>query len=212
MRAALAGLVVLLLPGLAGCQLVSAMTYMFNPEQKVAAEFTPTHERLAIVMDTAPGLPDNAVFRQALHDRLVTLLHEHKLCDDVAPYTAQLDLQSRYPDYARWSVPRIGRELRAVQVLYVRIVALTLRETPDYPVFEPRVRVRLSAHDPTPPGKRLWPSDPDGRELEVTCPPEEGGGPAQEDRVVQKLGRSVAEHAIRLFYEHPADDKPPIEP
>ena len=214
MYARLTGLVLLVLPALAGCDAVRAIGYSLAPEQKTSAEFTLTKQRLAIVVDVATGQPDYPLFRQALHDRLAALLREHKLTDDIPPYAAQLDLQARFPDYPHWSVQRIGRELHAAQVLYIRVTGLTLRETPEYPVLEPKARVRLLVLDPQASSEkaRLWPADQDGKELEATCTAEEASDKSREDQLVQRLGRAVAEHAVRLFYEHPTDDKPPTEP
>jgi hypothetical protein len=196
-----------------GCGPLRALAYYLSPERQQDAQFELTRNALAIVVDGAPGADDHPLFRQALHDQLADLLGEHKVNDRVVPYVRQLELQQQHADYRRWSIQRIGRELGAEQVVYLRIETFSLRDTPDYPVLTPRAKVRVKVIDANSPvgDARLWPEDSAGFPIECSRQAGEATDVAQTDLAATKLGKDTAQFVGRLFFKHVVDEPIPRE-
>ena len=198
----------------AGCGPFRALAYYFSPERQQDAQFELTRNALAIVIDGAPGSDDHPLFRQALHDQVADLLREQKVNDEVVPYVRQLELQQRHRgEYHRWTIQRIGRELGAEQVIYIRVESFSLRDTPDYPVLTPRVTVRVKVIDANSPvgDARLWPEDGAGHPSECSRQASEATDAAHTDLVATKLGKDTAQFVGRLFFKHVVDEPIPRE-
>ena len=113
----------------------------------------------------------NPVFETTFHKRVVELLRENKVKAEILAYDEIDRLRQSHSDFASWSVQKIGRELNADQVLYVRIEELRLAQK-NNPLLIPSVALRLKLIAPRAPAAnaRLWPDadrERDGRE--VTC-------------------------------------------
>lgn len=191
---------------------IGAAAYFFSPKQIDKADFHLTQGRLAIVFETAAG-EENPVFARELHTTLTRELQDRQVPSKVIPYTEMISLRQK-PEYARWSVQRIGRELAADQVLYLRAERFLLRETPEYPVLTPSVTLRIKVIDPDAPANhaRLWPIDDRGTELQCSRPASEASGPDAADRAAQSLARDTARLVARFFYDVDLEEKPVREP
>ena len=169
MRRRCAGLLLLLtLLGLtAGCRnVIGAIGYYFRPRQiqKPEHQFA-AGARVALVIDTARPEDENPVFNQALYERAVEMLREAGSRAKVLPLQAVIDLRRANPDFHKWSIQKIGRELEADEVLYVRVDRLIIREEPDHPLLTPTVEMRLKVIGVSEPPvhARLWPEEKEGR-------------------------------------------------
>lgn len=204
----------LLLPA-AGCgPFFGAIAYYLGPRRIEKAQFKPTQAPLAILIEDLNRSDDQPVFSQAMFDRLVTIFRERKVNDAVVTRDRLARLRLSNPDFDRWSVQRVGRELGAAQVLLVRIERFSLRESPENPLITPSATLRLKVIDSNAPAAnaRLWPADEEhGRELSVSRPPEEATTREQVDTAVAKLGRDAAELAARFFYDVDLEEQTPKE-
>lgn len=213
-----AGLVVLLaLTGLTtGCNLVAAIAYYFRPPQIQKPEYEfPAGSRLAILIEAAQPQRENPVFSRALHERAVTMLREGKSPATVIPARAVSDLRRSNRDFDQWSLQRIGRALKADQVLYVKIERLVIRQTPDYPVLTPAVdlRLKLIGVNEPPVHARLWPQAKEGHALSCTRQTAEvpDADPDAVDAEARKLGCDTAYHVTMPFIEVDLEEPPPVE-
>lgn len=195
-----------------GCNWFEGLFHLMRPEQRKDAEVTLTKNDLAIVITGSRQAADHPLFRSALHDRLADLLREHEVNASVIAYNEELELAQKHRDYRNWSITRIGRALGVEQVIHIYVPHFRLLSTPDYPVIEPEVTVRVTVVDVNaPPGMvRLWPNDPSGREVTVSRRPTENSGPEAVDTAARKLGRDVAAQVALFFYEHSLEQ--PIKP
>ncbi len=203
------------LVGSAGCQLIGATAYYLSPERKQPAHFTPTTNRLAIIIEPRSGIDVHPLFAQGLHEKIIELLAEQDVNERVAPYAEQLELRQTARGYASWSIQRIGRELGAEQVIYIEVTSFVMRRAPNYPTLEPRVAVQVKVIDAnTVPGTspRLWPTDGDGYELTMMRLQREVADRDEIDAEAVKLGRDLAQHVARIFYEHSLEETIPKEP
>jgi hypothetical protein len=214
-----AGLAVLLtLLGLAaGCNVISAIAYYFRPRdiQKPQYEF-PRGSRVAIVIDAARPSDENPVFDRALYERVVEMLREGKSGATVLPLRAVIDLRRANPDFDQWSLQKIGRDLQADQVLYIRIDRLVIRQTPDYPILTPAVDLRMKVIDVSQPGvhARLWPEAKEGYPVSRARQTTEAAdtGPDAADTEAKKLARDTAYYVTMPFIEVDLEQPPPVEP
>ena len=204
--------VLLVLQG--GCNWVKAAAYYFGPERRQEAHIVLTAAPLAVVIDGSPRTDDHPLFRRALHQKVVELFEANGVNEQVVPYARQLALQQEHPDYRRWSLQRIGRELEVAQVVQLQIVEFRMRDRPDYPVLQPEVKLRIKVIDTqaSPADARVWPAEVDGFELEVKRLPSEAGDMELIDTTARKLGVDTAQWVARLFYEHSLEETVPVEP
>lgn len=199
---------------LAGCRTIGAIAYYTTPHPKTPAEYTfPEGGRVAILIEARQQSEANPVFDKTLHETLVNTLKEQEVKAEFVPFREMLALR-REPGYAGWSVQRIGREVDADQVLFIRLDRLSMRESPDYPVVEVKavadVKV-IGTSDPEAQA-RLWPEDPGGRQVKLDRPAKEASQPRVADEEMTKSARVLAREIARFFYEYDPEDKLPIEP
>jgi hypothetical protein len=198
---------------LPGCQLLGAVAYYFSPRHIQKAEFELTAGRLAIVIDPARSEYDNPVFSQALHAKLAEIFQQQKVNSQIVPYRETTDLRRANPDFASWSIQRVGRALSAEHVLYLRVDSFQLRESPGHPVIAPSVTLRakvVGAQAP-PPHTRLWPTEAEGRTITCSRDPQEATDAELIDAEAMKLGRDTAQLVSRFFFDVDLEEPVPKE-
>lgn len=208
--------VLLVLAASAGCNIFAPLAILFAPRQVQKAEFRLTSGRLAVLIESANPGQENPVFAEALHDRLVEVFREKKISTQVVPRAELTRLQQSEPDFARWSLQRIGRAVRAEQILYVRIEDLRLGTTADASVLEPAVALRLkvvAVDDPTETA-RLWPgrSEREGRAVECRRQARLVSDELALDAETIKLARDTAYVVAAPFYDVDLEHRIPPEP
>jgi hypothetical protein len=205
----------LLIP--AGCRALAALGILMSPPQMQKPELELTSGRLAIMMDYARGAEANPVFDLNLHNRIVELLREQKVPSQIVPYEEVVQLPLANPDFASWSIQKVGRALAAEQVLLVRIDQLRLRAAERDPVIAPHVDLHLkvvSVQEATT-RARLWPdkdAEPDGRAVSCERQPREADSVELVDTETAKLARETGYYVARFFYKYDLEERPPREP
>lgn len=200
---------------LAGCNILGPIAYYLGPPRIQKAEFTfPASGRVAVVVDYVRREQENPVFSQALVEKLIEIFRDRKSSTRLVPPEELLDLRKRHRDFPDWSLQRIGRELEAEQVLCLRVEDLTLRVAPDDPVVYPRVvlRAMVIGTDRPPDRPRLWPDDPEGREVPCSRPPQEAAGMNAHDQAAIKLASDTAHILATLFFDTDLEQPVPREP
>ncbi|MFQ5806891.1 MAG: hypothetical protein ACE5I3_10620 [Phycisphaerae bacterium] len=214
-RAGLATLVALL--GLTtGCRLLGPIVYYFRPPQIQKPEYEfPLDSRVAFVIEAAQPRYENPVFNQALYERVTQMLQEGKSRATMLPLRPVTDLRRTQPDFDKWSLQRIGRELQADYVLYLRIDRLVIRQTPDYPILTPAVDLRMKVIGVNQPSvhARLWPEAKEGRPVNCTRQTAEAADtdPDATDVEARKLGYDTAYYVSMPFIEVDLEKPPPVE-
>jgi hypothetical protein len=198
----------------AGCNILGPAAYYLGPPRIQKAQFKLTEGRLAVVIETARPDQDNPVFNQALFDKLSEILRERKVKSELVPHPQVLKLRQAHRDFSKWSLQRVGRELRAQQVLYLRIDTLRLRETPDHPVISPEVVLRSKVIEVRAPRAhaRLWPEEAEGRQITCTRPAAEATDARAIDTEAWKLAHDAAHLVAEPFTDVDLEDRPPTEP
>jgi hypothetical protein len=209
--------VLLTLVGLvAGCQVLGPIAYYLRPQeiQEPQYEF-PLGSRVAMVVEARDPRYENPVFNEALHQRAVTMLREGKSQATILPLRAVTDLRQDNPDFARWSLQRIGRELNADHVLYVRIDRLVIRPAPEYPILTPEVELRLKLISVNEPAvhARIWPEAKEGHPISCRRQVAEAAdtNPDAADIEARKLGYDTAYWVTMPFIKVDLEKSPPVE-
>lgn len=201
-----------------GCKaVIGAIGYYFRPRQiqKPEYEFV-DGERVAMVIEAAQPRDENPVFNRALHERVVQMLREGKSKATVLPFRPLADLRRDHPDLDQWSLQRIGRELQADHVLYIKLDRLIIRQTADYPVLTPAVELHMKLIGVSQPGvhARLWPEEKEGRAVSRSRQIREvaDDDPDAPDAEAMKLGYDTAYYVTMPFIKVDLEENPPVEP
>jgi predicted small lipoprotein YifL len=211
-RAAL--LLTALLAPLSGCGLKAA-AYFLSPPQVKEAEFEfPERAQVALVLDPARPQFEHPVFERALYDRLVEIFREKKSTAELIAPREAMSLKRQHADFGSWSVQKIGRELGATHVLYVRVAELQSRESSAHPVLNPRaeLRVKVISVERPPESARVWPiEEKDGRTFSSSRQIEESADSTAEDSAMTKLARDIGWLVASPFFKLDLEEKPPQE-
>lgn len=201
---------------LAGCRLMGATAYYLGPPHVQKAEYRLAPGRLAVLIEPVRAQDENPLFVQALHDALVREFREHASPTPIVPFSEVLTLRRDRPDSRHWSLQRVGRELDAVQVLYVQIDRLELGDWRTQPVVEPAVELRCRVIDThaAPSAARAWPpeGESDGRRFVCTRPAEEVADAAAWDTLTMRLARDAARAIVEPFFDIDLEQRRAREP
>jgi hypothetical protein len=201
-----------------GCgPFIGATTYSLSPRHLQPPEYEfPADSRIALFIETAHPGDENPVFNEALQERLVQILREKKSKGTILPLRAVADLRRADPALERWSLQRIGRELGADHVLYLRLDRLVIRETPDHPLLSPSVDLRMKLIGVNQPAAhaRLWPKEKEGRTISYSRQSRDAAdaNPDAPDIEAAKLGRDTAYRVAMPFITVDLEEQPPVEP
>lgn len=182
---------------------MSAISYFTSPTRTKPPEFILTKDRIAIVVDPTRGEFDNPIVTRALYSKMVDILRTNNVNDRIVPFEEFIRLRQNNVDYSKWSIARIGKELRASQVIYIRIERLQLLERAEQPVVTPIAEGEVRVIDPNAPmtKARVWPGEMERREFKVTLPVVEASDEAAIDAEAAKLGRQTGRDIAEYFYE-----------
>ena len=188
-----------------GCKYVATLGYLFSPPREKKAEYKLNPGRMALLVEAKRPEEYNPVFVEALQERVKDIFQEKKIKVELVPQEDILRLRQQNPDFDKWSVQKIGKRLNVPLVLLLTIEQLSLRASPEMPVFEPKVHLRLKliGADQPPPQARLWPSlsEAAGREIEVSRPAIEVTSAMVFDEQATKLGHDTAWEVAGPFYD-----------
>lgn len=199
-----------------GCSQLGAIAYYLRPRQiqKPQYEF-PAGTRVAFVIEAVNPQQENPVFNQALYERVTDRLREGKSGANLLPLSLANDLRRRNLDYPQWSLQRIGREMNADQVLYIKIDSLTIRPTPDHPLLTPEValHVKLISVQEPPLHARIWPDAKEGHLVQCKRQVAEAAdeNPEGPDVEARKLAYDTAYWVTMPFLEIDLEENPPVE-
>lgn len=186
---------------LGGCNIVAGAFYVVHGPEKVRREFELPKERTTVVFvdDLNSRLPRRAL-RQTLADQVQKeLLAQRALVDVVESRSALAAAMAEKPDEPM-RVVDVGRAVEADVVIYVAVDGFTLSE--DGQSFGPAAQLRVMVTDASA-DARLWPEQPNGRELRVRMPPTPGELPSSQAALIEAENRLAAyagSAVAQLFY------------
>lgn len=216
-RLAFAALLAPLLAVSVGCETIGAIAYYGSPRRIQKPEFEfPDGARVALVLDAAQPRLENPVLAKALYDRSRQYFRDKKQDIELKPPQQAMRLRGENPDYASWSIQKIGRELGADYVIYCRVDALQIREYPTAPIISPQIELRMKviAVDNPEGDARVWPAgelEDEGRTVTCSRLTVHATQPDAVDREARKLGLDTAYFLTMPFIEVDLEDPRPVE-
>lgn len=199
----------------AGCNIMAPLMYYLRPPQIQKAEYEfHSGSRVAVLLDPAQPIYDAPVFNQALFDKLREYFAQYKSKATLVPLKDVNGLKhSQRRDFAKWSIQRVGRELNADYVLYLKIESLEAHETPDHPLVAPHVVLRAKVIATSHPASdaRVWPEADEGRTIDCSRQASEYAGPEKVDLELAKLGHDTAYFVMMPFFDVDLEEPTPVE-
>ncbi len=193
-----------------GCNVFGPIAYMLGPRRIEKAEFTFATGPLGIFIEFARAGDEMPNFERELHDKLIEVFAERKISTNVVPYRDMIRLARDHRDFASWNQQQIARAVGADQLLYVRIMELRVRQSPDHPLLEPMCRVQWKVIDANTPARpRIWPVEDSSREVVVTRQVEEATTRERADIALAKLAFDTAQMMALPFYDVDLEERTP---
>ena len=191
----------LVLPGLGGCQVFAAIAAKMFPNETVPAAYTLPEKQVAVVFpDDLQNPISYPPLKRTLAERLSKQFVEKKLVASTVPYDKLLDLQNAEPEFNRLHVPTVGRRVGAQLVIYVSIEDFRLKDTSADTLWRGRLSARVKVVDVA--KGRLWPEESAGRLVSVQQPVKENLSEAFGPELAKSLAEQLADEIINLFHEH----------
>ena len=195
-------------PALAGCgQQFGAFLYWTGlyPKPTVKAEFILTKGPLLILVEDDYNVTRSQVTRNAIARAMAQELARHKVNRRVVPLERLDQLRQQDPDYAKIPADKLGRRVKAEQVLWIKIIEYSVggheAEDPSEAARAVLTLRVINCRATTRDEVRLWPSGREPYRLEVTkslAAVQGLGAEKTELLLIQEFVDQIA----KLFYDH----------
>lgn len=201
--ALLAAILASLSAALGGCAVFAHFVALVSPPKKVKAVFQPPKDKKVLVfVDDFRQPISHETMKKELTARLNKELKDNQVARETIPYDRLADL-TRDPTFNRTRITNIGKRLGADLVIYVEIHNLTLKESPDSPLWRGSLKVGVKVVDCE--RGNLWPKDrrDKGHVVNYTEPHvSEDLSTTYGIVVTKRMAARVARRVARLLYDH----------
>ncbi len=194
---------------LAGCNIVHAGSYILEGPGKIVAEYELQQVKTVVFVDDQKNVLPRTTLRVIIGDDIsAKLLTEKLVPSTISPRDAISMSRSREQDGTKLSLEKLGRELGAEQVIWIRPYTFDLDGYDDQQGARPTAKVHVKVIDVThrvrvyPPGD----SFPEGRDLTITLlrdvNRDELATTIGRRKIEEALAAEIADDVAKLFYEH----------
>ncbi len=184
-----------------GCQAAAAWWTIFVKYETIKPVFElPAGKKVLVFPDDAHNPLSYPPARRALAKTVNDMLAEKKVAADIVPYDELLDLAAADPDFNKLDVASVGRKLGADLVIYIVLDPLRLKDTPTDSLWHGRFGGRARVVDVK--KGRIWPEEPEGRQVDVSDPAKENSSEAYGERLALNLSEDLGEKIGFLFTKH----------
>ncbi len=193
----------------AGCNIVHAGSYILEGPGKIVAEYELRQVKTVVFVDDQKNVLPRTTLRVIIGDDVSAILLTEKLVPStISPRDAISMSRSREQDGTKLSLEKLGKELGAEQVIWVRPYAFDLDGYDDQQGARPTAMVHVKVIDVTnrvrvyPPGD----SFPEGRDLTISLlrdvNRDELATTIGRRKIEEALAAEIADDVAKLFYEH----------
>jgi hypothetical protein len=194
-----------------GCNLLayglSQAAAPFVPETEYPAEYAIKGRSLAILVDMpSPTLSSEyPQVRTSLADTIAKIFTARKACGPIVPSHVVEAARRDNPDFATWSVSRVGKHFNVDLVLHVEIVDFRVRAPRSTNVYHGYAVAKICLVSPEK-DEQVWPPLAPPRPIEAESLPEaEVPAPTSQEAI---LVDGFAEKIARLFYSYKEGEEP----
>lgn len=183
-----------------------AVMYTFGlyPTQKIAAEYKPTTGNVLILVDDDRDLIQPSTAREVLVDELAKLLKEHGLAERVTTNEELARLRQEEPRFDQRGAREIGKLANAETVIWMKTTAFSLTSDLEMVMSPARFAVAvfvLNAQAEKAEEVRLWPTDREGRPVEISISPHDIRKCKDLKEAHTLLATTMADEVAKLFYD-----------
>lgn len=195
------------LTALAGCGPdIGAWIYTLglHPSQKIPAEYKPTPGNVLVLVDDDRDLIQPTTAREVLVDELARQLKEHKLAERVTTNEELARLRKEEPRFDEHGAREIGEMAHADTVIWLKTTAFSLNSDLEMAVSPARFAVSafvLNAKAEKSDEVRLWPTEREGRPVEVTISPHDIRRCKDLKEAHTLVATTMAVEVAKLFYD-----------
>jgi len=187
--------------GLAGCTVGGFIAANVLPET-IDALYEPTNRKTVIVVDDPDKLLPSVPLMGVTAARVEATLKEQEVITEFVPSNQVDALRFANAEFETWPIDRIGREVGAEQVIYIRIERFAIITTPDttQPTATYRVRVVESKT-----GQRLFPVDTKAgvrKTTQMNFRSVRGATRGNLSLLERRLADRLGLDAAKMFYDH----------
>jgi hypothetical protein len=179
-------------------------TLKLYPTQTIAAQYTIPKGNLLILVDDDRDLIQPKTARDSLIDELAKLFKEHEVADRVTTNEELSKLRQQEPKFEKRGAREIGQLANADTVLWLNTINFSLNNDLEMTVtpgkFAVMVKV-VNAKAEKADEVRLWPTDRDGRLVEVTMSSHDIRQCKSLKEAHEKMAAALADEVAKLFYE-----------
>src|SRR5688500_2463269 len=195
---------VAVLASLAGCTPMGVLTHKLVGPPPRPAQYVPAKEPMLVLVENYRNPSAAMLDAEQLARRLSDELAHHKIAPLVAP--DRLEAVRGQPDYAKMTIPAVGRAAGAKQVLYVNVRQYTVEGTVAGEMTKGKADMTVRVVDAKT-GANRWPTDSSaGHAVTIQTPwlrREEG---VNEATLRDRMSRQAATYIVKLFRKHSAEE------
>ncbi|RLS64036.1 MAG: hypothetical protein DWH96_04580 [Planctomycetota bacterium] len=192
-----------------GCNLVSAGSYILEGPGKIDAEYELRQVKTVVFVDDQKNVLPRTALRVIIGDDIsARLLTEELVPSTISPRDAISISRSREQAGTKLSLEKLGKELGADQVIWVRPYIFDLDGYEDQQGARPTAKVHVKVIDITS-RQRVYPpgdSFPEGRDLTISLlrdvNREELTTTTGRRKLEEALSTEIADDVAKLFYQH----------
>ena len=192
------------LASLAGCTPMGMLTHKLVGPPPRPAQYLPAKERMLVLVENYRNPSAAMLDAERLARRLSDELAQYNIAPLVAP--DRLEAVRGQPDYAKMTIPAVGRAAGAKQVLYVNVRQYTVEGTVAGEMTKGKADMTVRVVDAKT-GANRWPTDSSaGHAVTIQTPwlrREEG---VNESTLRDQMSRQAATYIVKLFRKHSAED------
>lgn len=182
-----------------GCNVAGVVAHKFAGPPPVPAQYQPAKEPMLVLVENYRNPSASMLDAQRLSLLVGEQLRRHKVAPVIDP--GALETVRADPDYAKMTIPAVGRAAGAKQVLYVNVRRFGVEGTVGGEMIKGAAEVTVRVVDAAT-GNNRWPIDSGGHPVAVATPwlrREEG---ATELVLREQMSRSVADAIGKLFRKY----------
>ena len=191
-----------------GCSTAGVLAHKFVGPPPVPAIYKPANEPMLVLVENYRN-PSASMLDAARLEMLVAeQFRNHHIAPLVSP--GKLETVRADPAYAKMSIPAVGRNVGAKQVLYVNVRRYGVEGTVGGEMLKGNAEMTVRIVDAAT-GDNRWPIDAGGHPVNVTTPWIRQGEGANEVALREQMGRTAADAIGKIFrkYSTEFDDPDP---
>lgn len=195
--------ILVLLLSLTGCTPAGALAYKLSGPRPIPAQYKPAKEPMLVFVENYRNPSAAMLDAEQLSNRLADGLRFYQVAPVVDP--SRLGAVQSDPEYAKMTIPAVGRAAGAGQILYVHVKRFGVEETVAGEMIKGTAEMTVRIVDAGT-GANRWPADASGHPVLIATPWQRQAEGTTDVGVRDQMSRSAATYIVKLFRKYSAED------